>query len=56
MRRVVQSASVPERLRGDGVKFVVEPLVLVAGHRIAYVEGPDGTKIELVEILAGESP
>ena len=45
-----------ERLRGDGVKFVVEPLVLDAGHRIAYVEGPDGTKIELVENLAGGSP
>ena len=45
-----------ERLRSDGVKFVVEPLVLDAGHRIAYVEGPDGTKIELVEILAGGSP
>ena len=45
-----------ERLRGDGVKFVVEPMVLDAGHRIAYVEGPDGTKIELVENLAGGVP
>ena len=44
-----------ERLRANGVKFVEEPRVLDDGHRIAFVEGPEGTKIELVEILAGGS-
>ena len=45
-----------ERLRANGVKFVEEPRVLEAGHRIAFVEGPEGTKIELVETLEGGSP
>ncbi len=45
-----------ERLRANGVKFVEEPRVLDAGHRIAFVEGPEGTKIELVELLEGGSP
>lgn len=45
-----------ERLRANGVKFVEEPRMLDDGHRIAFVEGPEGTKIELVEILTGGSP
>lgn len=41
----------------DHVHLVApEPRVLDAGHRIAFVEGPEGTKIELVEILTGGSP
>ena len=45
-----------ERLRAGGVKFVEEPRVLDAGHRIAFIEGPNGTKIELVELLEEGSP
>ena len=45
-----------ERLRAGGVKFVEEPRVLDAGHRIAFVEGPNGTKIELVELLEEGTP
>ena len=45
-----------KRLRANGVKFVEEPRVLEAGHRIAFVEGPEGTKIELVEMLEGGPP
>ena len=45
-----------ERLRADGVKFVVEPRELEDGHRIAFIEGPDGTKIEVVEILEEGAP
>ena len=45
-----------ERLRAAGVKFVVEPRELEDGHRIAFIEGPDGTKIEVVELLEGGAP
>ena len=45
-----------ERLRAGGAKFVIEPRMLDDGHRIAFVEGPDGSKIELVEILGGGAP
>ena len=45
-----------ERLRAGGVKFVVEPRELEDGHRIAFIEGPDGTKIEVVELLEGGAP
>ena len=45
-----------ERLRANGVKFLEEPRVLDAGHRIAFIEGPNGAKIELVELLEGGSP
>ena len=45
-----------ERLRANGVKFVEEPRELDDGHRIAFIEGPDGTKIEVVELLEGGAP
>ena len=45
-----------ERLRANGVKFVEEPRELDDGHRIAFIEGPDGTKIEVVELLVGGAP
>ncbi|MDE2688902.1 MAG: VOC family protein [Acidobacteriota bacterium] len=45
-----------ERLRANGVSFVEEPRVLDAGHRIAFIEGPDGAKIELAELLGGATP
>jgi catechol 2,3-dioxygenase-like lactoylglutathione lyase family enzyme len=39
------------RLRGHGVKFTLEPRETLNqyGHRIAYVEGPNVVRIELVE-------
>jgi predicted enzyme related to lactoylglutathione lyase len=45
-----------ERLRAGGVKFVEEPRELDDGHRIAFIEGPNGTKIEVVELLEGGAP
>lgn len=38
-----------EELRRKGVKFVVEPMHVRPGLRIAYVEGPDKVRIELSE-------
>jgi lactoylglutathione lyase len=41
-----------ERLKGEGVKVTLEPKTLTADgneYRIAFVEDPDGYKIELVE-------
>ena len=37
-----------KRLKGLGVKFLVEP-TKSGDHRIAFVEGPDGVKLEVVE-------
>ena len=37
-----------ERLKGLGVKFLVEP-TKSGDHMIAFIEGPDGVKIEVVE-------
>jgi catechol 2,3-dioxygenase-like lactoylglutathione lyase family enzyme len=36
-------------LKAKGVKFVVEPLQIRPGLRIAYVEAPDKVRIELSE-------
>ena len=36
-------------LREKGVRFVVEPLQVRPGVRIAYIEGPDKVRIELSE-------
>lgn len=36
-------------LRAKGVKFVVEPLQVRPGLRIAYIEAPDKVRIELSE-------
>ncbi len=37
-----------KRLKGLGVKFLMEPRTS-GDHRIAFIEGPDGVKIEVVE-------
>ena len=39
------------RLKAMGVRFTMEP-VKVGDHRIAFLEGPDGVKIELVEAVS----
>ena len=41
-----------ENLKSQGVKVTLEPKTLTADnndHRIAFVEDPDGYKVELVE-------
>ena len=38
-----------EELKSKGVKFVVEPMQVRPGLRIAYVEAPDKVRIELSE-------
>lgn len=40
-----------KRLKDAGVKFVVEP-TQSGDHMIAFIEGPDGVKIEIVEATA----
>ncbi|MBW6399868.1 VOC family protein [Roseomonas sp. HJA6] len=36
-------------LRSRGVRFVTEPREARPGTRIAFIEGPDGVRIELIE-------
>ena len=38
-----------EELRRRGVTIDVEPYDFTPGSRIAYVRGPDGVRIELVQ-------
>ena len=38
-----------DELRTKGVAFAVEPYEFMPGRRIAYIEGPDGVTIELLE-------
>ncbi len=38
-----------EELKKKGVKFTVEPTVTPWGIKIAFIEGPEGIRIELVE-------
>ena len=38
-----------EELTAKGVKFLVEPLQVRPGLKIAYVQGPDKVRIELSE-------
>ena len=50
--RVKDFASTVKRLKGLGTRFLVEP-TLSGDHMIAFVEGPDGVKIEVVESKGG---
>ena len=36
-------------LRAHGVKFLVEPMAPRPGMKIAFIEGPDGVRIELLQ-------
>ena len=38
-----------ERLRGEGVEIIADPALSDAGFRYAFLRGPDGVPIELVE-------
>ncbi len=40
--------AIVKKLKGQGVKFLVDPRPS-GDHMIAFIEGPDGVKIELVE-------
>ncbi len=42
-----------KRLKDQGVKFVMEPRA-AGDHRIAFIEGPEGVKIEVVEATGKE--
>lgn len=47
--RVDSVDEVAERLKAAGVKFVLEPFDANGGVRIAFLEDPDGVRIELIE-------
>lgn len=47
--RVSRLDEVVARLKAKGVKFVVEPRQPKPGLRIAFLEGPDKVRIELLE-------
>jgi len=47
--RVADLAAAASELRANGVKFLVEPREARPGVKIAFIEGPDGVRIELLE-------
>src|SRR5215218_378998 len=47
--RVANVDATVEELRGRGVFIEVEPLDFSAQSRIAFIKGPDGVRIELVQ-------
>jgi len=40
-----------ERLKGDGVKFILEPIQLREDRKIAFIEDPDGVRIQLIDFF-----
>jgi catechol 2,3-dioxygenase-like lactoylglutathione lyase family enzyme len=51
--RVADLDAAAAELRGKGAHFLVEPRSPRPGVKIAFVEGPDGVRIELLERAAG---
>lgn len=47
--RVPDLDATAANLRARGVRFVIEPREARPGTRIAFIEGPDGVRIELIE-------
>lgn len=40
-----------ERLKKNGVKFILEPIQLREDRKIAFIEDPDGVRIQLIELF-----
>lgn len=43
------------RLKAEGVKFLMEPSQYRPDRKIAFIEDPDGVKIQLIEFLLPEN-
>ncbi|MBN2224445.1 MAG: VOC family protein [Deltaproteobacteria bacterium] len=39
------------RLKRESVKFIMEPMQLRADRKIAFIEDPDGVRIQLIEFV-----
>ena len=50
--RVADMDAAVAELRANGVRFLVEPRQARPGVKIAFIEGPDGVRIELLERTA----
>jgi len=40
------------RLKAEAVRFILDPIQLRADRKIAFIEDPDGVRIQLIEFLA----
>jgi len=40
-----------ERLKADGVTFIMEPIQLREDRKIAFIEDPDGVAIQLIDLF-----
>ncbi len=45
-------AGLAEMLHREGVKFILEPIQLRPDRKIAFIEDPDGVRIQLIEFLS----
>lgn len=43
--------SLAEKLKKDGVKFIMEPVQLREDRKIAFIEDPDGVRIQLIDFF-----
>jgi lactoylglutathione lyase len=43
--------SLAEKLKKEGVKFVMEPIQLREDRKIAFIEDPDGVRIQLIDFF-----
>jgi lactoylglutathione lyase len=43
--------SLAERLKRDGVKFIMDPIQLREDRKIAFIEDPDGVRIQLIDFF-----
>ncbi|MCH2337205.1 MAG: VOC family protein [Pseudomonadales bacterium] len=52
--RVDDMTEAASQLKHQGAEFLVEPRETMAGVQIAFLRGPDGVNIELIQYPAGE--
>ncbi len=48
---VTEIDSLAVRLKKDGVKFIMEPIQLREDRKIAFIEDPDGVRIQLIDFF-----
>lgn len=48
---VTEIDSLAERLKSDGVKFIMDPIQLREDRKIAFIEDPDGVRIQLIDFF-----
>ncbi len=43
--------SLVEKMKGEGVKIIMEPIQLRPDRKVSFIEDPDGWRIQFIELL-----